>query len=70
MLCDNCFYLPSCIVQPDEDGRCDFYIKNKKIAINKDVEIDTLDTETFDYDIEKLLEEIDLDEELRKTPER
>lgn len=71
MICDDCYHRPNCERHADENGRCSFYTKNSRIEIADNVEINPMDTETFDYDdIKKLLDEIGLDEEQRKATEK
>ena len=50
MICDNCYHLIDCKKSPDEDGRCNEYLKDGDVEINEDVDVNPINTETFDYD--------------------
>jgi hypothetical protein len=50
MICDNCYHLLDCKKSPDEDGRCGEYLKDGEVEINEDVDVNPINTETFDYD--------------------
>jgi hypothetical protein len=46
----------------DEDGRCGYFIKNSKVEIDDDVEVNPMDTMTYDYDdLKKLFEDTSID---------
>ena len=50
MICNTCFLRPGCERKVDEDGRCRFYVKEGQIEFDDDVDVNPLDTLTFDYD--------------------
>jgi hypothetical protein len=50
MICDNCYHREECERTLAEDGRCAFYLKDRKVAIDDGVEVNPMDTEQFDYD--------------------
>jgi hypothetical protein len=50
MICENCYHRLDCERELPEDGRCAFYLKDKKVEINEGVEVNPMDTEQFDYD--------------------
>ena len=64
MICEDCYHHLDCERQPDETGRCGFYMKKSKVEIGDEFDVNPMDTMTFDYDdIKKLFEDTDLDEE-------
>ncbi len=50
MICDNCYHHLECERNLTEEGRCAFYLKDRKVAIDDNVEVNPMDTEQFDYD--------------------
>ena len=67
MICKECYHQQGCNRQPDEDGRCSYYMKKSQVDIGGEVGVNPLDTMTFDYDdIKKLFEDEDLTEEQLK----
>ena len=67
MICKDCYHENGCDREPDENGRCGFYVKKTRVDIGNEVEVNPMDTMTFDYDdIKKLFEDADLSEEQLK----
>ena len=68
MICEECYHQNGCDREPDENGRCSFYMKKTSVDIGNEVGVNPLDTMTFDYDdIKKLFEDEDLtDEQLKE----
>ena len=50
MICEDCYYRSDCKEKPDESGRCSSFLKKSKVLIGDDMEVNPLDTQTFDYD--------------------
>ena len=67
VICEECYHEKGCKRKLDENGRCAFYVKKNRVAIGDDVDVNPMDTITFDYDdIKKLFDDEDLTEEQRK----
>ena len=67
MICKDCYHENGCDKNPDANGRCSFYVKRTRVDIGNEVEVNPMDTLTFDYDdIKKLFEDADLSEEQLK----
>ena len=65
MLCECCYHEMECNRELDENGRCTYFLKNSKVEIDDDVEVNPMDTMTYDYDdLKKLFEDtaIDIDD--------
>ena len=64
MICKDCYHKPGCEKTPDENGRCSFFVKSSKVEIGENVDVNPMDTETFDYhNIKGMFEDSDLSEE-------
>ena len=67
MICKDCYHENGCDKQPDENGRCSFYVKKTRVSIGEELDVNPMDTMTFDYDdIKKLFDDTELTEEQRK----
>ena len=67
MICDDCYHRSDCEKKPDENGRCNSYLKDSKVVIDEDMEVNPMDTLTFDYDdIKRMLEEVDKEKKQKK----
>ena len=67
MICDDCYHHSDCEKKPDESGRCSSYLKDSKVVIDDDMEVNPMDTLTFDYDdIKRMLEEVDKEKKQKK----
>lgn len=67
MICDDCYHRSDCEKKPDENGRCSSYLKDSKVVIDDDMEVNPMDTLTFDYDdIKRMLEEVDKEKKQKK----
>ena len=67
MICKECYHENGCDKRPDGNGRCSFYVKRTQVDIGNEVEVNPMDTMTFDYDdIKKLFDDADLTEEQLK----
>ena len=64
MICNDCYHESGCEKLPDENGRCRVYIKNSKVELGEDVDVNPMDTQTFDYDdIKKIFKDADWSED-------
>ncbi len=64
MICNDCYHEPGCEKLPDKNGRCSFYVKNSKVEIDEDVDVNPMDTQTFDYDdIKEIFKDADWSED-------
>ena len=64
MICNDCYHKPACEKQPDENGRCSFFVKSSKVDIGENVDVNPMDTQTFDYDdLKEMLDDSDWAEE-------
>jgi len=62
LLCEGCYHELECNRHLDEDGRCRYFLKNSKVEIDDDVDVNPMDTVTYDYDdIKKLFEDTPVD---------
>ena len=62
MLCEGCYHELECNRHVDENGRCSYFLKNSKVEIDDDVEVNPMDTMTYDYDdLKKLFEDTPID---------
>ena len=50
MICNTCFLKPGCERKLGKDGRCRYYVKEGQIGFDDDMDVNPLDTMTFDYD--------------------
>ena len=67
MICNDCYHQAGCEREPNENGRCSFYVKKTRVNIGNEVDVNPMDTMTFDYDdIKKLFEDANLSEEQLK----
>ena len=67
MICEDCYHQTGCEREPNENGRCSYYVKKTRVSIGNEVDVNPMDTMTFDYDdIKKLFEDADLSEEQLK----
>ena len=58
LICDSCYNRLDCDKILKKDGRCALYLKEGKIELNKELEVNPLDTIEFDYDDFKLISKI------------
>ena len=64
MICNDCYHKPACEKIPDENGRCSFFVKSSKVEIGENVDVNPMDTQTFDYDdIKEMFEDSDWSED-------
>jgi hypothetical protein len=55
LICDRCYHTKGCKRTPTPDERCEFYVKDGRIDLDDDLDINPMDTFTFDYDTLKKL---------------
>lgn len=55
LICERCYHHKGCKRQLTPEGRCDFYVKDGRIDLDDDLEVNPMDTMTFDYDTLKKL---------------
>ena len=59
MICDCCYHRKGCNLKPTPDERCESYLKDGRIDLDDDLDINPMDTFTFDYDtLKKLFEDV------------
>ena len=58
LICDSCYNRLDCEKIPKKDGRCALYLKEGKIKLNKELEVNPMDTIEFNYDDLKLISKI------------
>jgi hypothetical protein len=64
LICNDCYHQPACEKQPDENGRCSFFVKSSKVDIGENIDVNPMDTQTFDYDdLKEMFEEGDWTED-------
>ncbi|MBT8371615.1 MAG: hypothetical protein HKO68_07080 [Desulfobacterales bacterium] len=64
MICQDCYLEPVCEKLPDDNGRCSFYVKRSKVEISEDLDVNPMDTTTFDYDdLKELFEDTRLNDD-------
>lgn len=62
LICESCYHNLECSRHPDENGRCSYFIKNSKVEIDDDLQVNPMDTLTYDYDdLKKLLKDSSID---------
>ena len=62
LLCKACYHELGCSRRVDESGRCSYFLKNSKVELDDDVEVNPMDTMTYDYDdLKKLFEDTSID---------
>ncbi len=55
MICDRCYHHDGCKRKPTPEERCEFYVKNGRIDLDDELDVNPMDTFTFDYDTLKKL---------------
>lgn len=55
MICKCCFHQKGCQQKPTPDDRCRDYLKDGRIDLDEEFDINPMDTFTFDYDTLKKL---------------
>jgi hypothetical protein len=55
LICERCYHRNGCKRKPTADGRCDDYLKDGRIGLDDDLDVNPMDTFTFDYDTLKKL---------------
>lgn len=59
MICDRCYHQKGCNLKPAQDERCENYLKDGRIDLDDDLDINPMDTFTFDYDtLKKLFKDV------------
>jgi hypothetical protein len=66
LICERCYHHKGCKQKPSPDGRCDGYLKDGRIGLDEDIEINPMDTLTIDYETLKKFFK-DLNEEQLKS---
>ena len=55
-ICNTCSHERACERKLEKDGRCQFYIKDGRVEIDLDLDVNPMDTFTFDYeDLQRIL---------------
>ena len=56
MICNKCCHKKACERKLEKDGRCLFYIKDGRVEIDLDIDVNPMDTFTYDYeDLQRLM---------------
>jgi hypothetical protein len=59
LICDRCYHHKGCKLKPTPEGRCNDYLKNGRIDLDDELDINPMDTFTFDYDtLKKLVKDL------------
>jgi hypothetical protein len=59
LICDCCYHRQGCNRKPTPDERCENYLKDGRIDLDDDLDINPMDTFTFDYDtLKKLFKDV------------
>ena len=59
MICESCYHHKGCKQKPTSEGRCNDYLKDGRIDLDDELDINPMDTFTFDYDtLKKLFEDL------------
>jgi len=59
VICGHCYHQKDCKRKPTADGRCDDYLKNGRIDLDDELDINPMDTFTVDYEtLKKLFKEL------------
>jgi hypothetical protein len=59
LICERCYHHKGCKRKPTPQGRCDEYLKDGRIDLDDVLDINPMDTFTFDYDtIKKLFKDL------------
>ena len=59
MICEQCYHKKGCKRKPTPQERCEFYVKDGPIDLDEDLDVNPMDTFTFDYDtLKKLFKDI------------
>lgn len=68
MICERCYHHKGCKQKPTPEGRCNDYLKDGRIDLDDELDINPTDTFTFDYDtIKKLFKDLH-EEQLKEEP--
>jgi hypothetical protein len=55
LICERCYHHKGCKQKPTPEGRCNDYLKDGRIDLDDELDINPMDTFTFDYDTLKKL---------------
>jgi hypothetical protein len=63
LICERCYHHKGCKQKPTPDGRCNDYLKDGRIDLDDELDINPMDTFTFDYDtLRKLFKDLHEDQ--------
>jgi hypothetical protein len=55
LICERCYHHKGCKRKPTPEDRCDDYLKDGRIDLDDELDINPMDTFTIDYDTLKKL---------------
>jgi len=59
LICERCYHHNGCKQKPTSEDRCNDYLKDGRIDLDDELDINPMDTFTFDYDtIKKLFKDL------------